>query len=300
MLREPKSLSSIWFYDEQGSKLFEAITLTPEYYPTETERAILLENADDIVDAVGPPLRVAELGAGSASKTLVLLDALRRRQHDVRFAPIDVSAEAIRSATEGVRQRLPDVEVDGILGRNREGLRELDWQATEKWLVLFLGSSIGNLHPDEATGWLREVTEPLRAGDAFLLGVDREKDPRVLDAAYNDAAGITAAFNLNLLERMNRELGARFDPALFEHVAFYNQPRHRVEMHLRAKRAHTVHVPSVGDVRFAEGETIHTENSYKYTEPMLDALLHGAGLREKRRYADARGWFNVLLLERDE
>ena len=298
LLARPKRLPPVWFYDERGSKLFEAITATPEYYPTETERAILRENADDILDHAGVPLNVAELGAGSASKTITLLDALRKRQDETCFCPIDVSEEALRLARESVAAQLPDVNVEGIRARNRVGIRQLDWRDDRRWLIMFLGSSIGNQEPAEATKWLAEVTQPMRPQDTFLMGIDHHKDATVLNAAYNDAQGVTAEFNLNLLDRMNRELGASFDRRDFEHHAFYNEDAHRVEMHLRAKRAHVVRVPGVGDVAFEKGETIHTESSYKYTDEMIGRLLAGAGLREKKRYADARGWFNVLLLER--
>lgn len=298
LLSERKWLPPVWFYDDRGSALFEDITETEEYYPTETERGILRDHAEDILDVVGTPMQVAELGAGSASKTITLLEALAKRQEDVCFCPIDVSEEALRLAREGVAKALPDIHVEGILARNRSGIRQLDWDAPNPWLVLFLGSSIGNQEPEAAIAWLREVTEPLRRGDIFLLGVDREKDARVLTAAYNDSRGVTAAFNLNLLERMNRELGADFPLADFEHTAFFHADLHRVEMHLRAKRALTVRIPGIGDVAFSAGETIHTENSYKYTDAMLARLLAGAGLRERARYQDDRGWFNVLLLER--
>lgn len=297
LLATPKSLPPIWFYDEGGSKLFERITLLPEYYPTETERAILRSRVGDILDLLRQPTRVAELGAGSASKTRVLLAALLDRQERVRFSPIDVSGEALRLARENLAA-MPLVEVEGIVARNRAGVRMLDWTAEEPWLLLFLGGSIGNLEPDFAVEWLAEVTVPMRAGDVLLLGVDRDKDPRVLEPAYDDAQGVTAEFNLNLIDRLNRELGAAFRRDDFEHVAFYNGREHRIEMHLRSLRDHVVHVPGVGDIPFRAGETIHTENSYKYTEKMLRRLVDGAGLSEVARFEDARGWFTLLALER--
>lgn len=298
-LRAPqKWLPPVWFYDEMGSKLFEHITAQPEYYPTETERGILVAHADDILDRLRLPTQVAELGAGSSSKTVTLLEALLRRQQEVRFCPIDVSVEALRLSRDTLEAKLPGVRVDGIEARNREGVRRLDWGSDASWLVLFLGSSIGNLDPAFAKTWLAEVCSPMRRGDAFILGVDRAKDAQVLHAAYNDAAGVTAAFNLNLLDRLNRELGADFDPASFEHEAFYAEAEHRVEMHLRSRVAQRVNVPGIGEVPFAQGETIHTENSYKYTDHMLEDLVRAAGLREMGRFTDARGWFDVLLLER--
>lgn len=293
-----KHLPPVWFYDEVGSKLFEQITAQPEYYPTETERAILRANADDIIDQLRLPSCVAELGAGSSSKTTVLLRALLKRQEDVTFVPIDVSAEAIRLTNDTLEGALPGIHVDGIVGRNREGVRQLDWKIDHSWLILFLGSSIGNLDVEHAKRWLREISTPMREGDVFLVGIDRDKDPDVLHEAYNDPAGVTAQFNLNLLDRLNRDLGADFDRRRFRHKAIFNAEKHRVEMHLESLEAHTVRVPGIGDVAFRKGETIHTENSHKYTEEMLDALIEAAGLREKARYQDERGWFNVLLLEK--
>ncbi len=292
----PKTLSPVWFYDTAGSKLFEAITLQPEYYPTETERAILRANAQAIIDNVATPARVAELGAGSSSKTRVLLEALLERQSDVTFAPIDVSAEALRLTRETLEHDYPSVHVEGIEGRNRVAIQKLDWTSPEPWLVLFLGSSIGNLEPEYAQTWLREVCAPMRSGDALVLGIDCAKDKETLERAYNDAAGVTARFNLNLLDRMNREVHANFDRQAFGHKAIYNTDKNRIEMHLKSLKDQVVHIPGAGDITFAKGETIHTENSYKYTEKMVRELLEAAGLRERARYMDERGWFTVLVL----
>lgn len=293
-----KTLPPVWFYDEVGSKLFEQITAQPEYYPTETERGILRDNADAIIDSLRLPVCVAELGAGSSSKTTVVLRALLKRQDDVTFVPIDVSAEAIRLTNDTLESALPGVHVDGIVARNRAGVRQLDWSIDHNWLILFLGSSIGNLDVEDAKRWLKEISAPMRKGDVFLLGIDRDKDPAVLHEAYNDPAGVTAQFNLNVLDRLNRELGADFERSRFRHEAVFNPTKNRVEMHLKSLVAQTVTIPGIGEVRFREGETIHTEDSHKYTDEMLQALIAAAGLREKARYQDAKGWFNVLLLER--
>lgn len=298
LLASPKTMSPVWFYDEEGSRLFEAITELPEYYPTRTERSILARHADDIVARVGTPASLVELGAGSATKTRILLAAFLRRQPKVRFVPVDVSAEALRMAQENVEADLPGVVVEGIEARNREGLAKLDWTRPERRLVLFLGSSLGNLHPPDAADWLRDVASYLRPGDRFLLGLDRWKDERILQAAYDDAAGVTAAFNRNLLARMNRELGASFDLDAFAHEARVNVAQRRVEMHLVSRRPQRVRVPGVGEVLFEEGETIHTECSYKFTRPMREALLRQAGLVDEHAWEDEQGAFGLHLLRR--
>ncbi len=298
LAKPQKSVPPTWFYDERGSALFEDITRLDEYYPTETERRILLDHASEIVDAVGLPVCLAELGAGSAYKTRVLIDELVRRDGIAGFSAIDISEEAIRLARETIETAFPSVLFHGITARNRAGIQELDWGADHHHLVLFLGSSIGNFEPEQAAEWLRDITEPLLAGDYFLLGVDRVKDTHIIERAYDDSTGVTAAFNLNVLARANRELGANFDISTFEHVALFNTEQSRIEMHLRSTRAQSVQIPGIGDVLFVEGETIHTENSYKYSEEMLSTLLKRAGLREVRRWEDGNRWFNLLLLER--
>lgn len=292
----PKRMPPVWFYDREGSVLFEEITRQPEYYPTETERRLLLSHAGEIVAHVPSPAGLVELGAGSAYKTRTLIEAMLRRQGRLRFEAIDVSEEALRLAVEATQDEFPRVDFVPIQALNQDGLRKLDRGLDLPRLVLFLGSSIGNLEPADAQRFLAQAMAELEDADAFLLGIDRDKAPAVLERAYNDAAGVTARFNLNLLRRLNRELGADFDPDAFEHVAFYDVDRHRIEMHLRARRDHVVHVPGVGDVRFAKGETIHTESSYKYTDAMVDELLAGAGVDELARFQAHDDAFSLLLL----
>jgi len=244
-------------------------------------------------------VRLVELGAGSAYKTRELITRILERQEKVHFAAIDISREAIRSAEQMMQQAFDAVIFHGIIADNRQGLSQLDPTVAERYLILFLGSSLGNMHPPDAAAWLASITAHMRPDDRFLLGLDRHKDRDTLERAYDDAAGVTAAFNLNLLARLNRELGADFDLDDFEHCALYNEDLHRVEMHLKAKRDHAVKIPGLdAPIPFAAGETIHTECSYKYTDQMIAKLLEEAGLEVDARHADPKGAFNVLLLRK--
>lgn len=299
--REQKRLPPVLFYDAAGSALFEKITETPEYYPTRTELAILASHGDGILDALPKGhVEVVELGAGSAAKTETLLRTLLARQGHARYFPIDVSESALEEASARLARNLPQLEVQPIVGRNRAALASLPPESMGPRLVLFLGSSIGNHEPDEAAAFLRDVGASLRPQDRLLLGTDLVKDPRVLEKAYDDAAGVTAQFNLNVLVRLNRELGANFDLESFRHVARYDADQRRIEMHLESTRAQTVVVPGLGAVRFAEGETLHTENSYKYSEESVLAMCRRAGVRREAVWTDPRKWFALHLIARED
>jgi len=295
LLRRRKSLPPWLFYDARGSALFEEITALPEYYLTRTERAILLDDAQAIVSTAGPPLEVVELGAGSAAKTEVLLEALLQHQPRVTYLPLDVSAAALASARARLR-RLRRVTVQPILARYPEGLNLPPPPEGQKRLVLFLGSNIGNYDPPAARALLTAVARALRPGDAFLLGADLRKPARVLLPAYDDAQGVTAEFNKNVLARLNRELGADFDLDSFRHLAVWNARRSRVEMHLESTRAQRVTLGALdARVSFARGERIHTESSYKLTPLKLRQLLARAGFRPEAAWADPRGRFGLYL-----
>jgi dimethylhistidine N-methyltransferase len=302
----PKRLPAWLFYDEAGSRLFDAITELPEYYLTRTERGILMAHAAEMIaQAAGEErlrarLRIVELGAGSADKTRVLLKAATELQGAVLYEPVDVSA----SALEGARQRI-ELEIAGVTvmprvmdythgDGGRLHLGPVDCR--ERRLVVYIGSSIGNFEPHQAAKLLRRVRAGLRTGDGFLLGVDLAKEDSVLLAAYDDAAGVTAAFNRNLLVRLNRELDAEFEPEAFAHCALWNEAESRIEMHLKSHSAQRVQVGALGlTVEFAAGESIHTENSYKYRPGQAEALLAEAGFRAEATWTDARGWFAVCL-----
>ncbi len=292
---QPKQLPPKLFYDAEGSLLFEQITRTPEYYPTRIERGILQESAGAIVFQAGANLTVVELGAGSASKTRVLLEALLRRQLRAEFYPVDVSSSALQSALHSLNGDFPRLHVSPIVADYSHHLPDLKSLPGFK-LVLFIGSSIGNFEPQEAAEFLQRLRQSLRPGDALLIGFDLIKDAGVLNAAYNDAQGVTAAFNKNLLARINRELGGNFDLSLFQHVAFWNPRMSRIEMHLESLRQHTVWVQDLRRVfHFAEGERIHTENSYKFSSGSIEQLLRTSGYRLERSWTDPDQWFSVTL-----
>lgn len=300
----PKTLSPWLFYDEIGSELFEKITALPEYYLTRSESAIFSAHADEIVRmAAGEsrqPLTLIEPGAGSAIKTKILLEASVRMQGRVVYQPVDVSVTALEQARRNILGHVPGVAVRcQVADYTREPLPENRLPNT-RTLALYIGSSIGNFTPDEALGLLRNLRAQLLPNDQFLLGADLVKDVATMLAAYNDGEGVTAAFNLNVLERLNRELGADFDLSAFRHKAIWNGAESRIEMHLESLRAQRVHLPtnSAGDaltIAFARGETIHTENSYKFTPETVTLLLRAAGFEVTHIWNDAAKLFAVTL-----
>ena len=291
--RGRKRLPPWLLYDERGSALFEEITLLPEYYLTRTERAILAEHAAAMIEAAGPPLEIVELGAGSAAKTRPLLEALLAQQPRATYVPVDVSPAALRAAAAQLRgfrrlrvrpvvARYPDE-----LGFERGGSRRL---------VLFLGSSIGNYDPPAARALLAQVRRHLAPGDALLIGTDLTKPQRLLLPAYDDAAGVTARFNKNVLARINRELRGTFALDRFRHVVRWNAAASRMELYLESVAAQRVVVGALGvEVGFAEGERIHTESSHKFTTTGVRRLLAQAGFRAEASWYDERRWFAVHL-----
>ena len=306
LARRPKRLPAWLFYDEAGSCLFDAITELPEYYLTRTERGILMANAAAMIaQAAGQErmrarLRIVELGAGSADKTRLLLKAATEWQGAVHYEPVDVSASALEGARARIERELAGVTVmprvmdytHGDNGRLHLG----PVNCRERRMVVYIGSSIGNFEPQQAKQLLRRVRAGLNTGDSFLLGVDLAKEESVLLAAYDDAAGVTAAFNRNLLVRLNRELDAEFELEAFEHCAVWNEEESRIEMHLKSRDAQRVHVGALDlKVEFAAGESIHTENSYKYRPGQAEALLAETGFRAEASWTDPRGWFAVCL-----
>jgi len=298
LLSRPKWLPSWLFYDAVGSRLFDQITEIPEYYVTRTERAILADRSEDIVQrAAGEEaLRIVELGAGSCDKTRVLLRAAVDRQDTVIYEPVDVSASALMAAQERIEDEIPGVVVrPRVLDYFREFALEPPCPG-ERRLVLYIGSSIGNFEPHEARQLLENVREALIPSDALLLGVDMVKDRETLLRAYDDAAGVTAAFNRNILARINRELGADFDVDAFQHRAVWNRYRSRIEMHLGNLLPQTVQIPAL-DLRleFEGGETIHTENSYKYLPGQAETMLRVSGFAPEETWTDQKGWFSVCL-----
>jgi dimethylhistidine N-methyltransferase len=297
LFRVRKQLPAWMLYDDEGSAYFERITRLPEYYLTRTERAILAREAGAMIDAAGVPLEIVELGAGSAVKTRLLLAAALERQPRVRYVPVDVSSSALESARAALRG-LPGLDVAPVVARYPEelGFLRAPARAARRRLVVFLGSNIGNYDGASAVQLLAAVRRQLAPGDALLVGADRRKSPAILLPAYDDAAGVTAAFNKNLLVRIDRELGAAFDPELFEHVVRWNAHASRVELYLESKIEQRVEIAALGaHVDFAARERIHTESSYKLTGTRMRALLTRAGYAPEAEWLDAKRWFGLTL-----
>ena len=296
----PKTLPPKWFYDAQGSALFEKITELPEYYPTRAERAILVAAAPQIAALTGATALV-ELGSGSSEKTRLLLSALRDAGTLRGYIPLDVSESALRLAGDAVAADYPGLAIHAVVADFGQYLGvpaggDGDGSGDGPRLVAFLGSTIGNMVPAERAGFLRRVRELLRPGDTFLLGTDLVKDPAVLVAAYDDSAGVTAAFNKNVLAVLNAELGADFDLDAFEHVAAWDAEREWIEMRLRATSAQSVRVPGLGlTVEFGDGEEMRTEVSAKFRQERVRAELAAAGLEMRSWWTDPDGQFGLSL-----
>jgi L-histidine N-alpha-methyltransferase len=291
--RLPRSLPPRLLYDAAGSALFEEITRLPEYYLTRAESEIFAEHAEEIMESAPPTL--VELGAGSARKTKLLLPPLLARHPRVTFIPVDVSPAALEHAAASVRSSFPSVQVEPLEGRYRIALQELSARPGNK-MVMFIGSSIGNFDPPDALALLRDLRAGMNPGDRLLLGTDLRKSPEVLLAAYDDAAGVTARFNLNLLTRLNRELEANFDLRAFRHLALWNDEESRIEMHLESLRDQEVLIRRLElSLKIKRGERIHTENSYKFTEPQVEAMLEESGFTPVQRWNDSRHRFAESL-----
>ncbi|MCC7075627.1 MAG: L-histidine N(alpha)-methyltransferase [Acidimicrobiia bacterium] len=278
----PKSLPPKWFYDDTGSRLFDEITRLDEYYPTRTERSILAASADDIVAVAGADTLV-ELGSGTGEKTRLILDAMRRAGRLTRVCPFDVSEGVLHASATALEEEYPGVDVHAVVGDFEHHLDLLPCEGRR--MIVFLGSTIGNFPPKARAAFFGEVAAGLDAGESLLLGTDLVKPTGRLVAAYDDARGVTAAFNKNVLAVINRELGADFDLAAFTHVALWNDTEAWIEMRLRSTRDQTVSVPDLGlTVGFVAGEELLTETSAKFTQDGVVAELEGAGL-------DLRGWW---------
>lgn len=296
LLRPQAAISPRYFYDQRGSELFEAITRLPEYYPTRTERAVLLRHARAIADTVGTPGVVIEPGAGSCAKALVLCRLLRARQ----YVGVDVSAGYLQDAVARLRTALPALDARAVGGDITAGIQLPPGIAARQRLVFYPGSSIGNFDPPAALALLRHMHALARgdaaggaAGGGLLIGIDLPKDRAVLRAAYDDAAGVTAAFNRNALAHVNRLIGSDFAPQQWRHVALFNEADSRIEMHLAACGPQSVRWPG-GGRDLAGGERIHTENSYKYPLPVFLDMLQRAGFHQPQAWTDERGWYALI------
>ena len=291
-----KELPSKYFYDHRGSELFEAITELPEYYPTRVERALLTAEMPAMLRHLRPASLV-ELGAGSASKTRIILDAMCDAGNARCYVPIDVSAAFLDETAGRVRAEYPGLVVNPIVADFTERISLID-PLPHPSVIAFLGSTIGNFTPIEAQQLLGRIRAAMAPGDRFLLGADLRKDLTRLLAAYNDAAGITAQFNLNMLRVLNREVGADFNETLFKHRATYDGNLHRIEMHLVSDVAQTVRISGAGEFDFAAGETVRTEISCKYDRPSIEHILAAAGLRLEHWFADPADDFALAVAMR--
>jgi dimethylhistidine N-methyltransferase len=292
----PKSLSPKLFYDAAGSALFEQITELPEYYLTATEQAIFERCAPDMVRAAGGAPTIIELGAGTAKKSMLILRAALELHRAVTFIPVDVSSYALEVAHHRVHSQLPQVAVHPLVMDYTQRSSALA-HLTGRKLVLYIGSSIGNFEPMAASALLRHLRSSLASGDSLLLGTDMRKPAEVLLPAYDDAAGVTAQFNLNVLARINREFDADFNLDSFAHCIVWNERDSRIEMHLESRARQIVNIDALDiSIPFDARETIHTENSYKFTPSMIEALAANGGFDIEQSWSDERNWFAVTLL----
>jgi L-histidine Nalpha-methyltransferase len=296
LTKELKSLSPKYFYDALGSQLFEAICLLPEYYLTRAETEIFRSHAAEIIaqmHASIAPVGIVELGSGSSVKTRLLIEAILGRQERLSYRPIDISATILEQSASKLLGDYPNIYITAHVSDYTQGLSSIVRREGERILVLFLGSNIGNYTPEEGRTLLKQMRRALRPGDGLLLGADLKKDRSILEAAYNDALGVTSAFNLNHLLRINRELDADFDLARFEHRAVYNEREGRVEIFIVSRAAQTVRVKKIGlQIEFREGEMIHTEYSYKYDLGQLEAIAGETGFMAQRNWLDSEKRFS--------
>jgi L-histidine Nalpha-methyltransferase len=303
--RKKKKLNPKFFYDKRGSELFEQICVQPEYYLTITEYKIIIENINSLLKYYeNKDICIIELGSGSSKKTKVLLNYfLKKQEGNLHYFPIDISQEMLYKSSLKLQSDLPQIINHPIASDYFEGIatvtKFIDSQHNipNKKLMLFLGSSLGNFEPKGAITFLSKLRENIKKEDSLLIGFDLQKKKNILEAAYNDVEGITAKFNLNILERINKELNGEFDLENFEHLAYYNQVKNRIEMHLLSKVKQKVKVNKLNQLfDFEKGETILTENSYKYTLKSIEQLANKSNLRVERNFLDKNEWFTLALL----
>jgi L-histidine N-alpha-methyltransferase len=293
----PKHLSCRYFYDREGSQLFEEICRLPEYYLTRAETEILRAHAPAIIDGMAERLTLVELGSGSAVKTRLLIEAALSHGGSLRYVPIDISTTMLEESCLGLLTDYPALQIVAVAGEYREGLRRLKAEPIRPKLVLWLGSNVGNFDRPQAADFLGQVRATLSSRDRLLVGIDLRKDRAVLERAYDDARGVTARFNANILVRINRELGGHFDLGRFRHRAVYDEAAGRIEMYLVSTSAQRVAIDALGlEAALAAGEAIHTENSYKYSPAEIQALAASAGLTVARQWFDAGRRFSLNLL----
>lgn len=301
-----KHISPKFFYDKKGSKLFEEICKQPEYYLNRTESQILKNSVDEILEIIGDEeISLVELGNGNSLKTRILLGPLLSGLKNVSYFPIDVSLKMLKKSISDLFSEYANLKIYGICSDYVTGLVKInDFMKSKKNVpkrkfIIFLGSSIGNFDPKQAQIFLRSIAKYVKKDDLLLIGIDLEKDKSILDRAYNDKNGITAKFNLNVLSRINKELDGEFKVSNFEHESFYNANKHRIEMHLISKIDQQVRIQAIGKTfHFKKGETIHTENSYKYSLDRLEKLVGKSGLQVVKNFVDPKKQYTLILLKK--
>lgn len=297
LIQSPKTLPPKYFYDDYGSELFEQICELPEYYPTRTEAWILHQYADEIAEITGG-CELVELGSGSSTKTLFLLDAYQKIANYCRYVPIDVSHGILKSTVLKLQQKYPNLFVEGLIGTYEQALKKLETTFASSRMIFFLGSSLGNFNPRECNDFLSKITRALQPGDYFLLGIDLQKPKEILEPAYNDSQGITAAFNLNILSHLNWRFKGNFDLNLFTHQAIYNQNDAQIEMYLHCQKTHEVSLEALNfQVCFANRESILTEISRKFNLVNMQKQLETHGLKTLKSWTDPKQWFGLILCQ---
>jgi L-histidine Nalpha-methyltransferase len=292
-----KSLPPRYFYDDRGSELFEQICELPEYYVTRTETAILQEYASEIAQITGA-CELVELGSGSSTKTRILLDAYDRAGYPLNYIPIDVSAGMLESTAQQLLREYPTLKVQALAGTYEVALVQLEPTKLLTRTISFIGSTLGNLNSQECDEFFCQIINALQPGEYFLLGIDLQKPKHLLEAAYNDSQGVTAAFNLNMLEHLNRLYQGNFDTSQFEHYAFYNETKNQIEMHLRSLRSQTIELQALNlTVSFDQDETILTEISRKFNLNTIQDELRAKGLVPQQAWTDKNQWFGVILCQ---
>lgn len=293
----PKTLPPQYFYDAEGSLLFEKICELTEYYPTRTEAKILQDYALEIAKHTGV-CELIELGSGSSTKTRLLLDAYQSLGYSLRYTPIDISASILEDSAKQLLNDYSGLKIQGLVGTYEAALQNLPLSGFHPKMILFLGSTLGNLSPNECDRFFAHITAALSSGDYFLLGIDLQKPIEILEAAYNDSQGITATFNLNMLQHLNQRFEGNFQLNLFKHWAFYNTHDHQIEMHLISQKSHRVHLKALDlIVDFQAGETIQTEISRKFNLTQMEEYLESKGLKPLQSWTDEQQWFGLILCQ---
>jgi L-histidine Nalpha-methyltransferase len=297
LTKTPKCLPPSYFYDDRGSELFERICELPEYYVTRTETAILQQYASEIAQITGA-CELVELGSGNSTKTRILLDAYQQLDYPLHYLPIDISAGILESSAKQLMQDYPALTIYALAGTYESALAQLTKRKLSSRMICFIGSTLGNLNPQECDVFLSQIKKSLQVGEYFLLGVDLQKPKEILEPAYNDSQGVTAEFNLNMLEHLNRRFEGDFNTTQFTHWSFYNESEKQIEMHLKSLRSQIVHLKSLNlTVEFAPGETILTEISRKFHLDTIKQQLAAKNLKPIQAWTDQNQWFGLLLCQ---